>query len=127
VDGYVGETLALSRSFSADPARDQWVMAADDAELVGDGVDATRVVVRVVDKFGAPRPFATGGIAFELSGPGLLVGDNPFLLGDAGGAGAVWVKTLPESSGRIVLKARHSSFGDKTVKIKVRESTDGIL
>ena len=80
IDGYVGDRLALSKSFSSDPAQDQFFLAADDAELTGDGVDATRLVFKVVDKFGAERAFAGGKVAFEITGPGVIVGDNPFTL-----------------------------------------------
>ena len=52
--------------------------------------------------------------------PGLLVGDNPFRLAEAGNVGAVWVKTVPDEAGRIEVIAAHSSLGSKTVEIKVR-------
>ena len=52
IDGYVGGSLVLSKSFSSDNAQDLLFLAADDAELSGDGSDATRVVFKVTDKFG---------------------------------------------------------------------------
>ena len=63
----------------------------DDAELVGDGIDATRVVLRVTNEHGGDRPFSTGAIALRLDGPGEIVGENPFAL--AAGVGAVWVRS----------------------------------
>ena len=120
IDGYVGERLALSRSFSSDPGHDQFLLRADDEELVGDGADATRLVFQVADRFGAPRPFAGGDVRFELAGPGEIVGDNPFHLAESGGVGAVWVKTAPRSEGRIAVRAVHSSLGAKDVTIRVR-------
>ena len=67
----------------------------DDATLIADGADATRLVFRVVDQYGAPRPFANGVVTFQLLGPGIIVGDNPFtLLDDSGGVGAVQFKVL---------------------------------
>jgi beta-galactosidase len=120
IDGYLGDRVALSRSFSSDRSRDQFVLAADDAELSGDGSDATRLVFQVMDRYGAPRAFAGGDVSFELSGPGRIVGDNPFHLADSGGVGAVWIWTQPKSSGRIAVTATHSVLGPKTVTIRVR-------
>jgi beta-galactosidase len=120
IDGYVGDERVISRSFSSDVAQDKFSLQADDAELMGDGSDATRVVFRVTDKFGAPRPFAGGQVTFKISGPGVIVGDNPFSLGDSGGAGAIWIKTVPNGSGHIVVKAIHSALGTTSVKIKVQ-------
>jgi len=117
IDGYVGSRLALSRSFSADAAQDRFVLEADDAELMADGADATRLAFKVVDKFGADRAYAGGQVAFELTGPGVLVGDNPFPLVDSGGVGALWIRTLPRIAGRITVKAVHSSLGARSVEI----------
>lgn len=125
IDGYAWGRLILSRSFSSDPSQDQFIFEADDKELSSDLPDATRLAFKVVDKFGGDRAFATGQVAFELSGPGELVGDNPFSLADSGGVGAVWVRTLPGRPGRITIKAVHSSLGAKSVEINV-ENRDRI-
>jgi beta-galactosidase len=122
IDGYLGQKLELSRSFSADRTHDQFALEADDAELIGDGVDATRLVFKVVDKFGANRAFAGGNVSFEVAGPGVIIGDNPFALADSGGIGAVWIKTNPNSSGHIAITARHSELGAKSVKLRVRHA-----
>jgi beta-galactosidase len=122
IDGYVGTRLVLSRSFSSDPTQDRFVLEADDRELVGDGSDSTRLVFKVVDKFGADRAFAAGEVTFAVTGPGVLVGDNPFSLQASGGVGAVWLKTLPLSPGRITVKATHSSLGSKAVTLQSLKS-----
>jgi beta-galactosidase len=121
IDGYVGDQLVLSKSLCSDPSKDGLFLASDDADLIGDGVDATRLVFKVVDQFGAERAFADGEMIFEISGPGEIVGDNPFtLMDDSSGVGAVWIKTLPNSSGQIVVKATHSSLGEKSVAINAQ-------
>jgi beta-galactosidase len=89
----------------------------DDVELLGDGIDATRVVLRVTDEFGAPRPFATGAITLEIEGPGEIVGENPLAL--FGGVGAVWVRTR-EAEGTSVLRAKHPVLGTRMVRIEVK-------
>src|SRR5262249_58393663 len=58
IDGYLGGVKVASRRFSANPAADWLLLAADDAELIGDGADETRVVFRAVDAYRAPRPYA---------------------------------------------------------------------
>jgi beta-galactosidase len=118
IDGYANGRLILSRSFSSDPAHDRFVLQADDAELTADGSDATRLVFKVVDKYGADRAFAGGAVSFELSGAGVIVGDNPFIIGESGGVGAVWLRTLPDKPGQITAKAVHSALGPATVTIK---------
>ena len=95
IDGYLGDRLVLSRSFSSDHSADRLSLKLDDPELIGDGSDATRLVFQVTDKFGALRPIAHGEIAIQVHGPGVLVGDNPFQLEDTGGSGAVWIKAAP--------------------------------
>jgi beta-galactosidase len=120
IDGHVGDRIALSRSFSTDRTRDRFVLTADDSELIGDGSDATRLVFQVTDRFGGPRAFAGGEVKLAISGPGQIVGDNPFHLADSGGVGAVWIRTQPKSSGRIVVTATHSTLGVETAAIRVR-------
>ena len=48
----------------------------------------------------------------------MIVGDNPFSLTESGGAGAVWMKSQPNSfSKTLTLKATHTTLGTKTVQI----------
>jgi beta-galactosidase len=120
IDGYLGDELIASRTFSSDPATDELSVRADDRELVADGVDETRVVFRAVDSYGAPRPYVGGQVDLTVDGPAGLVGDNPFALADAGGVGAVWIRTLPGSAGTITVSARHPALGSAATVINVR-------
>ncbi len=117
IDGYIKDKRALSRSFSSDPLKDQFYFAADDQELFANESDATRLVFKVVDQFGADRALGTGEVQFEVTGPGELVGDNPFDLAPAGGAAAVWIKALPGNGGTITVRATHSALGSKSLNI----------
>jgi beta-galactosidase len=85
--------------------------------LIGDGIDATRVVIKVTDEYGAARPFANAAITLNLQGPGEIIGENPFAL--FGGVGAVWIKTK-QSFGLIKLTATHQILGSKTIDIVVK-------
>jgi beta-galactosidase len=117
IEGYLGGKLAITRTLSGSGTDDMLVVRPDDLELDGDGRDATRVVLAVTDRYGNPRPFASGAVQLSLSGPGEIVGENPFAL--SGGAGAVWVKTR-QGSGTIRLEARHQYLGAQTAEIRVR-------
>ena len=119
IDGFIGGTKVLSQLFSSDPSQDQFLLQADDAELTGDGIDATRLAFGVMDKFGAPRAFAGGDVSFQVDGPATIIGDNPFNLTDAGGLAAVWIKARPGLSGRAQITAVHSVLGTKSVGISV--------
>jgi beta-galactosidase len=97
----------------------QLLVEPDDRELTGDGIDATRVVLKVTDEFGSVRPLANASIVLSLTGPGEIVGENPFSL--FGGVGAVWIKTK-QGAGMIRLTARHQVLGVETVEIAVKRS-----
>jgi beta-galactosidase len=120
IDGYLGGVKVASRRFSSDPASDWLLVAADGAELIGDGADGTRVVFRAVDAYGAPRPYAIGQVHLSVHGPAMLVGDNPFDFAAAGGAGAAWVRTLPSSAGLVTVRASHPVLRSAAVTIRVR-------
>lgn len=119
IDGYVGDRRVVSRSFSADQTRDRLLLVADDDNLAGDGSDATRVVFRAVDRYGAPRPYAGGTVTLRLTGPADLIGDNPFPFADAGGVGAVWVRSVDGGAGPVRVTATHSDLGSPTITILV--------
>jgi len=57
---------------------DRLEVVADDDEIDADGSDATRIVFRVVDKYGAPRPYVGGEARIDVKGAGRLVGDQQF-------------------------------------------------
>lgn len=106
---------------SADGVDRRFYVEPDDTELLGDGIDATRIVFRVTDEFSNLRPFATGAITLNIEGPGDIVGENPFAL--TGGVGAVWVKAR-EEPGTIRLLAKHPILGTRITEILVRESQE---
>ena len=119
IDGYLNGAPVASRTFSADTSKDRLAVTADDAALTADGTDATRVEFRAADEYGNPRPYVTGSVSLSVSGPGVLIGDNPFAFGDTGGVGAVWVRTLPGSGGTVTVTASHPVLGSGTATIKV--------
>lgn len=119
IDGSVGGRTIVSRSFSSDRSRDRLVMTADRRELRGDGSDAVRLEFKAADRFGALRPFTSGVVTFDVTGPAELVGDNPFDLEPAGGAGAVWIKATRCNAEPIRVTATHAALGTAAVHITV--------
>ncbi|HEY0762870.1 MAG TPA: glycoside hydrolase family 2 TIM barrel-domain containing protein [Pyrinomonadaceae bacterium] len=124
LEGYIGGKLVVTKKLSGQGADRQFHMDADDRELNGDGIDATRVVLKVTDEYGAVRPLANAAISFSLTGPGQIIGENPFSL--FGGVGAIWIKAR-ESGGLIRLTGKHPYLGEKTVEIKVNPVHPEIL
>ena len=77
----------------------------------------------MTDEFGAVCPFANDSIKFELQGPAILIGDNPFSL--MGGTGAVWIRA-GENPGQAILKAIHPSLGIQQVEIDIARAPDEV-
>jgi beta-galactosidase len=117
IEGYIGGQKVIERKMSAKGVDRQLLLEPDDRELVGDGIDMTRVVMKVTDEFGSVRPFANGPITLTIEGPGEIIGENPFAL--FGGVGAIWVKSR-QSMGTIRLTAKHQTLGAKTVTFAVK-------
>ena len=120
LEGYLGGKKVIEKKMSGLGVDKQLHLEPDDKELIGDGSDMTRVVLRVTDEYGAARPFANAAVSLKIEGPGEIIGENPFSL--FGGVGAIWVKAK-EMPGTIKLTATHQVLGAQTVAIKVREST----
>jgi beta-galactosidase len=118
LEGYIAGKLVITKRMSGRGADSQFHVLPDDRELNGDGIDATRIVLKVTDEFGAVRPLANAAIGLTLTGPGEIVGENPISL--FGGAGAVWVKSK-QAAGVIRLTARHPRLGEKNVEIVVKK------
>lgn len=117
IDGYIGDKMVLSKTLPGNDKDEELRVEPDDNELDGDGIDATRVVLKVVNSQGGWRPFSSGAVTLQIEGPGEIVGENPFAL--SGGVGAVWVKSKI-GSGVIRLRAQHPVLGVKTVQINVK-------
>ncbi len=114
IEGYIGGKKVITKMMSGRGADRQLLVEPDDQELLGDGIDTTRVVLKVTDEYGAVRPLAIAAIALSITGPGEIIGENPFSL--SGGVGAVWIRTK-QLAGPIRLTAQHPILGSKTVEI----------
>ena len=120
IEGYLDGKKVITKMMSGRGADRQLLVEPDDRELIGDGIDATRVVLKVTDDYGSIRPLANAAIVLNVSGPGEIIGENPFSL--FGGVGAVWIKTR-QTPGVIKLTARHPLLGTKEAEIVVKRAT----
>jgi beta-galactosidase len=118
IEGYIGDKLALTKTYSGRGVDAQLHLDPDDTELDGDGIDATRLILRATDEYGEARQFASGAVTLSIDGPGEIVGENPFAL--VGGVGAVWIKST-EGSGTVTVTGRNAVLGSKSVTIRIRQ------
>jgi beta-galactosidase len=122
VQGFADGQQVTQLRMSADPAGDALAMAVDDVTISADGSDATRAVFRAIDTHGNQRRYGSGQVAFTLSGPATLVGDNPFAFGEYGGLGAVWIRSLAGQPGAITLTASHPLLGQAEVQLRSEQA-----
>ncbi len=124
IDGYLKGSKVISRSFSGQGRDAQLLLEPDDQELLGDGVDVTRVLLRVADAYGNTQQFASGSLLLSIDGPGEIIGENPF--GLVGGAGAIWIKTKQEA-GVIRFSAKHQYLGMRQFEIQVKSVPPALI
>jgi beta-galactosidase len=120
IDGYVANQLVLSRNFSSERSRDTLFAQADDEAIDADGMDATRVVFRAVDRYGAPAPCVDGVVNVHCTGPAALVGDMSFNMSETGGVGAVWVRSRAGQPGTVKITFDHPRLAEKSVTVRTR-------
>ena len=116
IEGFIKGKLAITKNYGGAGVDKKFALIADDAALIADGADTTRVVFRVTDAFDAIMPFADGAIRFELDGPAEIIGDNPFAL--VGGTGAIWLRAK-EQAGVARLTAHHPRLGRQQIEIRI--------
>ena len=124
IDGFIQGRQVISKTFSGRGVDRQFHATADDRELLADGADCTRIVLRVTDEFGRIRPIANDPIVFELTGPAELIGDNPFSL--VGGTGAVWIRAR-QRPGMVVLRAKHPRLGTQEIMLNLKQADPELI
>ena len=125
IDGYVGSQLLTSLKMSSDTTTDQLALALEDASIQGDGTDATRFTFRSLDAYGNQRPYPSGDVTLALSGPAMLIGDNPFPFATFGGVGGAFIRSQPGTSGTVTVTATHPALGQAVAQLTVDAASDG--
>jgi beta-galactosidase len=118
VVGYRGGQVVAETRLTSNKVIRSLVLKADDAELVADNADMTRVAFMLVDKYGHRLPQGHAIVTFKISGPGELIGENPYPL--VGGQAAVYVRAT-DQAGTVTVKAQIAGLPEAKVKIKIVE------
>jgi beta-galactosidase len=121
--GYSAGSQVATLQMSANPATDRLVLDLEDAKIVGDGTDATRLGFRALDAYGNQRPYVAGEVTMSLTGPATIVGQNPFAFVIYGGVGAVIIRSEAGRSGVVSVRASHPTLGTATAKLTVVKSS----
>ncbi len=116
VVGYVDGEQVAEHCIAADGLPHALELATDTDTLAADGADMTRLIVRIVDRYGNRLPFTQSVITFEIDGPADLIGENPFAL--MGGQGALFVKARHES-GVVNVRATTARLDPAAVTLRI--------
>jgi beta-galactosidase len=119
IDGYARGRRAATVRMSADTSRDRLALTADDPAIDADGADTTRVTFRAIDEYGNHRPHVAGDVSLSLTGPALLIGDNPFPFGTYGAAGGAFVRSIAGQTGTVTVTADHTLLGRAVTRVEV--------
>jgi beta-galactosidase len=102
VVGYLNGAAVAEHWIAADGIPHALELHVDDDQLQADNADMTRLVFRIVDRFGNRLPFSQAAVSFEIEGPAELIGENPFAL--MGGQAALYIKAGHEA-GKVTVRA----------------------
>jgi beta-galactosidase len=125
IDGYIESRRVATAVMSADTSRDRLAVWPDDTSIQADGTDTTRVTFRALDAYGNQRPYVTGTVSLDLTGPATLVGDNPFAFGEYGGVGGAFVRSQAGRTGLVTVTAQHATLGQGTARVSAGRPGSG--
>jgi beta-galactosidase len=115
--GLLNGEQVIERQYASDGKPVALTLQADDAELKADGADMTRLVFKIVDRYGNRLPYTQSVVTFEIDGPGELIGENPFPL--MGGQASLYVKAT-HTYGVITVRASTPRLPSAQVEITVK-------
>jgi beta-galactosidase len=123
LEGYLGDRdePVVTRVLSGRGLDAELVVTVDDAALVADGADTTRLLVRVTDEHGNGRPFTTGAVTIEVEGPLRLAGPQPVALG--GGVAGAWLRAT-EEPGTATVSVVHPTLGRRSLIVEVEPAPE---
>jgi beta-galactosidase len=117
VKGYIKGEKVVEQKIDCSPVPDKLLLEPDDCELHADGADMTRLVFKIVDRFGNRLPYAIKVVDFEIDGPADLIGDTPFPL--VGGQAAFFVRAKHEA-GTVTIRAKAKGLPDAETTIVIQ-------
>ena len=120
VRGYIGGQVAAEQRIAADGLPAALMLCADDAELHADGADMTRLVFKIVDRFGNRLPYTNQVVSFEVDGPADLIGENPFAI--MGGQAALYLRARHQP-GTVTVRATTPRLPAASTAVTIRGKT----
>ena len=111
-----GEKVAEQR-IDCSPLPYKLTLEPDDTVLNADGADMTRLVFKIVDRYGNRLPYAIKVIDFTIDGPADLIGDTPFPI--VGGQAAFFVRAKHET-GTVTIRAKAKGLPDAETTITIQ-------
>jgi beta-galactosidase len=117
IDGYLAGRKVATTLMSADPYLDRLSLTADHAAIGADGSDATRITFGAIDAHGNQRRGAGGDVTLTVTGPAVLIGDNPFPFGVYGPVGGAFIRSRPGRTGLVTVSAQHPALGRAVVQV----------
>ncbi len=117
VVGYISRQPVVEQRIAADGLPHALVLQLDDDVIQADGADMTRLVFKIVDRFGNRLPYVNQVVAFTIEGPADLIGENPFAL--MGGQAALYVKSR-RTPGQVIIRATTPRLSAAQVTLQVR-------
>lgn len=115
--GYVGGQPVAEQCIASDGLPSRLVLEADFAELSADGADMTRLVFKIVDRYGNRLPYTNQPVSFEVEGPADLIGENPFAI--MGGQAAMFLRARRQP-GTVTVRATTPRLDPASVTITLR-------
>lgn len=123
-EGLIGEVVVARDTARTPRGAEAIRLTADPVRIEANGGDFSRVIAEIVDVNGTFIPFTGNSIRFEISGPGTLIGDNPFT---AQSGAAMNLAKAGLSSGTITVTATSSGLAESTVNIEVGSPSTTVL
>ncbi len=119
VVGYLNGQKVAEHRVDAESLPAALILQPDHSALQADGADMTRVIFKIVDRFGNRLPYTNQPVFFETEGPADLIGENPFAL--IGGQAAVFVRARREV-GTFTIRASTPRLAAVTATIQIVRS-----
>ncbi|HKM42537.1 MAG TPA: glycoside hydrolase family 2 TIM barrel-domain containing protein [Limnochordia bacterium] len=92
--GYHEGKEIARKKFVKNPVVTELIVTPDDTELIANGQDVTRIVLKVVDQVGNLVPYLAESLKIEVTGPAQIIGPDQVTL--IGGCLGTWIKTTNE-------------------------------
>ncbi|MFQ3672095.1 MAG: glycoside hydrolase family 2 TIM barrel-domain containing protein [Aggregatilineales bacterium] len=103
VVGYLNGQPVAEQRIAADALPRKLHLLPDDTTLHADGIDMTRVVIKITDQYDSVLPYAISVVQLSIEGDADLFGPTLFPL--VGGQAAVYVRAR-QTAGTVTLRAR---------------------